>query len=317
MPFGDSEPMPSENKPLQQDTPALPADSTTKEKDVVSYDNIYKVTPENWYSTFPYGFRFSPRDGSGSSTFYLPINPSDMNTTTHFATNVVTTLYGVVEEHSEVRFYDIQINGTTGFVPRYVNAVNEGSGDGDARGEKADQDWKGGGRGSFSVAAVSSLGGFLPQLTNIIDQAKDTLRDLKGENVNKSGVFVDNTGYLAFHNFYRFLLKYKKNSSGEEGFERRTQHPLTWLNYKDGTKYDCVINGFSMTRSASDPYLYNYSLSMRCYNLRSIDLNDQGQVGGSEFGLGAGDISTTSLFSKISSKVSSAASLVNSVAGFF
>ena len=290
--------------------------SGSKQAKIKSADDIYKVTPENWYKTFPYGFRFNPRDGSGTRTFYLPINPSDMSINTHFATNIVSTLYGVVEEHSEVRFYDININGTTGFVPRYVNAVNEGTGDTDAAGQNLTEDWLGNGRGAFEGAGVS-LGGSLPQIANVIAQAKDSFSDAFGGEDNETGVFVDKTGYMAFHNLYRFLLRYKRDTSGEDGFEKRKKHPLTWLNYKDGIKYDCIITSFSMTKNAQNPYMYNYSLSMRCFNMRSIDSKDGDIKDLGKFGLGFGDIGNIPGFGAFGKVVGSAASAINSIAGFF
>src|SRR5665213_1438313 len=75
----------------------------------------YEVTSTNWYKSLPYGFAFfdigSKASDNAKSTIWLPISPNNITTTTNFATNVITTLYGVVEEHSEVRFYDITISG--------------------------------------------------------------------------------------------------------------------------------------------------------------------------------------------------------------
>ena len=296
---------------------------TIKDTTATKPDHIYTVNPNNWYTTLPYGFRFTPRTSDGSKgvqTFFLPINPSDIRINTSFATNGITTLYGVVEEHSEVRYYDVVISGTTGFAPRHVNTVNQGSGlEGPyaLSGDDA-QKWKSTGRSSQTTASIS-LGGFLPQLTNAIDQAKGTFQEITGTGpVNSTGVFTDQTGYLAFHNFYRFLLLYKKDASGENGFETRKKHPLTWLNYKDGTKMDCMINNFSMTRSASNPFMYDYSIQMRCYNLRGINTEDQTLYDTAGMGLSSGlDILNNPLFAQISNKAKAVTNAINSITGWF
>ena len=78
----------------------------------------------NWYRQRPYAFRFTNRNGV-ANTFYLPIAPSNITINTHFATNVITTMYGTVEEHSEQRYYDITIAGTTAMMPRYYKLIEE------------------------------------------------------------------------------------------------------------------------------------------------------------------------------------------------
>ena len=283
-------------------------------------DSIYTVDPNKWYSTYPYGFRHTPRSSDGTNnvkTFFLPINPTDITTSTNFATNTLSSLYGVIEEHSEVRYYDVNIRGTTGFAPRYINSTNGGNGLGSSNLSDAKY-WQSSGRTSQSSARIS-LGGALPQLTNVINQAKNAVQEITGGQTNESGLYIDQTGYLAFHNFYRFLLIYKKDASGELGFGTRKKHPLTWLNYKDGTKMDCVINGFTMVRSASNPFMYEYSISMRCYNLRSIDAEDQDTFNGGDMGLSTSGLSITNnpLFAKISNKAKAITNAINSITGIF
>src|SRR6185369_1371883 len=73
----------------------------------------YKVIKSNWFTAKPYGFKFTPRAGK-AMTMFLPIAPSNLTISTGFATNAIPTLYGTVEEHSPVRYYDITIEGTTG-----------------------------------------------------------------------------------------------------------------------------------------------------------------------------------------------------------
>ena len=89
-------------------------------------DRPYIVSMDNWYKALPYGFRFSPRDGSASVICYLPLSPENITVSTHFGTNIIPTLYGTIEEHSEQRYYDIVLSGTTGFAPKYPNVFVAG-----------------------------------------------------------------------------------------------------------------------------------------------------------------------------------------------
>lgn len=280
--------------------------STAGSSDGESLDSIYQVTPTNWYKSLPYGFSFFDRQASGvrTSIFYLPILPSNINVTTQFATNIVTTLYGVVEEHSEVRYYDIEIAGTTGIAPRWVDEKKQGNSPSSVTPD---------GRTAFQNTGID-LGGFLPEVTNTISQVKDAVQDignaLNGGPSMKTGVDASKSGYMAFHNFYRFLLKYKKDAAGISGLgnTQRKTHPLQFLNHKDRIKYDVVIQSFTLSRNADNPMLYNYSIKMRGYNLRNVDASppEQDQLAK----LGLGDIRGQSAFSSLTSAVGSAATLV-------
>jgi len=194
-------------------------------------DSFYKVTETNWYKTLPYGFAFFDRKSkgdqkvgySGSTIFYLPISPSNINVTTHFATNVVTTLYGVVEEHSEVRYYDIVISGTTGMTPIFNKERNNNSKDsvknniGSPDSVNTSKIVNPLGRTAFQNSSID-LGGFLPEVTNVISQVKNSVSEigdfLSNGPKNYTGVTPYQNGYMAFHNFYRFLLKYKLDTAG-------------------------------------------------------------------------------------------------------
>jgi len=218
----------------------------------------YKVIKSNWFTAKPYGFKFSPRAGK-AMTMFLPIAPSNLTISTGFATNAIPTLYGTVEEHSPVRYYDIVIEGTTGMVPRFVDV---------------DQKEQNLGRSTFPVAQslAGAAGGFFSKTLALVDQIRNTASDLiNGSPAVKTGVYVNQTGYAAFHNLYRFLLKYKQDVSADANSTvQRQQHPLTFFNYKDNNQYDVVVRGFTLRRSAENPMLYYYSIQLRGYNLRSV-----------------------------------------------
>lgn len=223
----------------------------------------YEVIESNWFTARPYGFRFTARSG-GQFTMFLPINPSNLTISTNFATNMIPTLYGTVEEHSPVRYYDIMIEGTTGMAPRFVDV---------------EQKKPNGGRASFPVAqGLSNIaGGFFSKTLSLIEQISNKASEIvNGVPKPQTGLYINQTGYLAFHNLYRFLLKYKEDASGVDGDTSfRTKHPLTFFNYKDNNQYDVVVRNFTLKKSAENPMLYHYQITLRGYNLRTASDKDQ------------------------------------------
>jgi hypothetical protein len=188
-------------------------------------------------------------------------------------------MYGTVEEHSEQRYFDITIAGTTGMSPYYsspkhLGDINNSQGNSTTADSVTVKPYKST-RASFTAAsAISTLGstGFLRRTTNIAEtianQAKDFLNSNTPIGISTENV---NTGYMAFHNFYRFLLKYKQHASSRTPRppgQPKDLHPLTFINWKDGNQYDVVITNFQLLREANNPMLYNYNISMRAYNLK-------------------------------------------------
>lgn len=230
-------------------------------------DRDYNPVPENWFTAKPYGFKFTDKNKK-PTIMYLPISPSNLTISTSFATNIISTLYGTVEEHSPVKYYDISIEGTTGMAPKYVNPAQE-------NGIPPTQP----GRSFFSIKQTLgslSVDGFFSQtLSRLKSVVNDTTALFKTPEV-LPGVYTDQSGYVAFHNLYQFLLKYKKDASGADSAtrsgEERTIHPLLFLNYKDCNSYKVVIKSFILRRDKEDPMLYNYSITMRGYDL--TDIND-------------------------------------------
>ena len=289
----------------------------------LNLDAIYDVSgnkSDNWYKSLPYGFSFSDRssksetDKNGKHLIWLPISPSNIQVTTHFATNLVTTLYGIVEEHSEVRYYDIVISGTTGYAPRYVAPVSGG--------ETNNEGIATAGRSAFEADFNLSLGGFAQQTVGIINQVADKINDigsdLTGSTPNPAGVSSSNSGYVAFHNLYRFFLQYKKDTAGTTplGQSQRKTHPLQFLNYKDGIKYDVVPMDFQLSRSAESPMLYNYTIKLRAFNLRSVNDTQQDTDQLSKMGLGTVDspINAPSIFAKLQAGVGGAMAAAGGIA---
>lgn len=283
---------------------------------LASGDGSYSVDSQNWYSAKPYGFRVNFRDKQ-SLVMFLPISPSNLTINTNFATNIIPTLYGTIEEHSAVRYFDISIEGTTGMAPQHVspsqlvgsNSVNTSS---------AYKETIKNGRETFAVANSFSAGGFFSKTLAIVNQITQKATDLvNGAPKAKTGINSENSGYAAFHNLYRVLLKYKQDASGISGSQDRDRHPLTFFNYKDNNEYDVVVKSFTMRRSADNPMLYYYSIQLRAYNLRSIGSN---QTISSEYkkrlaDLGLNGVDSSSALGDMKSFANSAKSILGAAAG--
>ena len=285
-------------------------------------DSVYKVYPDNWYSAKPYGFLFTGRDGK-KFVMFLPINPSNLTITTSFATNIIPTLYGTVEEHSEVRYYDISIEGTTGMAPKYATpVVYNNTGMQSAINELNTQN---SGRSSFTIykSLDSAAGGFFAKTLGVINKvANKALDTLNGAPKPEKAFTDDQSGYVAFHNLYRFLMRYKADTAGigvngsDGASTLRTEHPLKFFNHKDGHYYDVAIRSFTLRRSAENPMLYYYSIQLRGYNLSdkdmskvSYDLNDRKKQ------LGLDGVSSSSKLNDFKTKVSNVKSVLSGALG--
>lgn len=312
-------------KSLVTPTPsAKPATSSETPKDNSGTKNeaflkkgTYTIAAANWYTAKPYGFKATFKNG-GTAVMFLPINPNNLTITTNFATNVIATLYGTVEEHSEVRYYDITIAGTTGIAPRFVAPEVKLGGDVDPG--AAYNSTRRTGRSSFEVvnSLVPSAGGFFSKTIALANQTLNKAVDLvNGAPLAKSGLDPNNSGYVAFHNLYRFLLQYKKDASGTSGTGgTRSKHPLVFFNYKDGNQYDVAVRGFTMTRSVDNPMLYNYTIQLRGYNLQSSnrkEINEDLQKRLADLGLNGVDGS--SLLGDIKTASSKVKGIIGSLVG--
>jgi hypothetical protein len=310
MGFGISDLTSIFSRPKPQDVPKAQGTIPDASQLFNDMDKTYKVESQNWYSAKPYGFKMSTRDG-GTFTMFLPISPSNLNIQTPFATNIIPTLYGTVEEHSDVRYFDISIEGTTGMAPQFVKP---GAGQDAAT---IYSQLRQSGRTGTPIAGSISAGGFFAKTLALANQIKGKAADLlDGGPKPKTGIVADNSGYVAFHNLYRFLLQYKKDAAGTGGSTAaRQSHPLTFFNYKDNNQYDVVVRSFSMRKSAENPNLYYYSIQLRGYNLRSISSPINDNLTQRLKDLGINGVDSSSVLGDIKSISSQAKGILGSFVG--
>lgn len=278
-----------------------------------SSGNRYVVLHDNWYKQLPYQFRWRKSDQE-TICFNLPISPSNIQIVTHFSTNVIPTMYGTIEEHSEQRYFDISISGTTGMAPKWykegsvekMKGLTKDQGKTDAYAADPEtlvtpQRSFSMGRANYSLAQGTFANtGLFRKTSELLNRARNELNDISGSQTNlatKSALHPEATGYAAFHNLYLFLLRYKDEVA--RGKKPSQGHPLSFVNYKDNIRYDVSINNFTLSRDARNPMLYNYSITMKAYNMQSVDTIDPGLAGGADLAsLGLNGIKT-SAFAKV------------------
>ncbi len=280
----------------------------------------YEPVLGNWFTSKPYGFRFTPKSGpTNAKVMFLPIGPSNLTITTHFATNLIPTIYGTVEEHSPVRYYDIVIEGTTGMAPKFVDPIG------------ANETVKVlPGRSSFTVQKSLSLAaqGFFAKTLAAADKIYNDTQAFFGKPAPaKTGVQLDQTGYIAFHNLYRFFLKYKKDVSGTDkngdtldtsSRPEDAKPPLVFFNHKDNNEYSVIIKSFVLRRDKENPMMYFYTIVMRGYDLRNVE-NSNGAAPDQKSGqllkdLGLNGIDGSTFLANAKEKADQARGILNSVA---
>lgn len=289
----------------------------------------YRIQEDNWFKALPYGFKFRDRSGK-EQVMFLPINPSNLTVTTHYATNVITTLYGTVEEHSEQRYFDIMIEGTTGIAPKYTKPIPKES----VNNIKGFTSY---GRNKMDVAVPidpNIAGGFFNQTIGIanavIGRGQDLLYGKDG--LDKSGIpTLKDTGYYAFHRLYKFFQLYKADASGvplagteinknrrKKSGDDNSSHPLAFMNYKDNVMYDVAIQKFTLNRSANNPMQYKYSIVLRAYNLRGIsDTLDLGDLPNRLASLGLDGVQSSTLLSEVTEATNSVRQIAAGAIGGF
>lgn len=275
--------------------------------------SFYITEMNNWYKAPPYGFRW--RDRAGFETIImLPINPSNLSIITHYATNVITTLYGTVEEHSEQRYFDIVIEGTTGMTPKYTQVLDQS--ELSKLGSKVSSGRLSYGDATDGRLGVSSdiAGGFFAKTIGTINAALNKAQDVISgrEDQNRSGVFADNTGYVAFHRLYKFFLSYKADMVGLDPTDLSAEidstprvqekngnsNPMLFLNYKDNCRYTVALQRFTLRKTAENPMLYYYNITLRAYNIEPLDALHT-DIGSRLKSLGLDGVKSSSLLNEV------------------
>jgi len=156
----------------------------------------------------------------------LQINPQEISQDENFAVTVTPTQRGVIVEHQGSVLKDIVIGGTTGKHPKQKHQSIRDDGEPHGLGLAA----------GLSGALHSFTGGVIGEKNKKIE-----------------------TGYTQFHhlrNYFRAYVELKKDPT-KDNFQ------LVFMNYKDNEFLKVEPLKFTMRRTSSKPFLYDYEITLK------------------------------------------------------
>lgn len=211
-------------------------------------DNINSI---RWNQQFPYQLLVINSENKNIAiTYTLPIPPQSLTVSTPFAISTTATMGGIIEQHNGSPIRTISLSGTTGLLP-----MREGNGSIGPNGpiSLSSQIFAG------TIQATKQLA---TAAQNIL--TSNTLSD--PEDFAGGGSQSTSTGYYQFHLLKRFIENYinlKKQGNGKV-------FRLAFAMWKDDDVYLVTPVDFNLSRSASSPWEYSYSLSFKAW--RRYDL---------------------------------------------
>lgn len=311
----------------------------------------FKIVGQDWYKVFGYQFGIiyenesvqkskkqdlfssikntflngAKSDSNEKSKFYtLPIPPQSLIIKPIIASQVTPTFGGVVEETSQNVLWQINMQGTTGIAPsRDIN------GNAIDRSEVAKNF-----RETISTTGLlAGISGQLQSVTAKVGGAIDSLisaggafrgGDIAGGIGNAisaintlakpplpysgSGVSEQSNGFTEIQELAKFFHEYNDLKHREPRSYR-----LIFRMFKTNQQWNCIIDDFSIQKSAQSPHLWRYNITMTCWGLQVIGANVAGSGEFDRFGPG-GDLASVNTVGLASSKT---LSNIASRGGFF
>jgi len=310
---------------------------------------FYNIDPSNWYKTYPFAFEvIDPNEGL-ICRFFLPIPPQNYTIQDMSTSEAHATIGGVVEEINSPVFSMITLVGTTGLA---INSPGLGDGTGaelTVSGRKILDEVTG---------ATTPLGKVLnfakSTASNIIDSFTETEQSLPYQNaisaVNtplpktitslfqnadvkvdgfleklKATVDAFNEGAKVPQNEFtngwawsqalrQFFLIYQRERS------QNTNLQLYFSDYKSRATYRCVPRSVQFQQNANAPYLINYTIILKCWELEDALTDPTYNVKDiNRFNGDLSEVMTTSITGVVSKvgKIANSLNRLPSVAGSF
>jgi hypothetical protein len=240
-------------------------DATKSAAETLVYD------PKRWYQIWPFEIAaINAKDGK-EYIYALPIPPEAISISNMVASEATATLGGVVEETSENTFWMIQFQGTTGC------AIN--------RPEKKLHEPSPGFRQVKGSAGMIS--GALDQLENAVTGISDGIEALSDGDLmgglntlagnrlwfTRSAVSSTSNGYYEILQLHKFLQMYSVAKEKEPD-----NWKLSFRHHKMNHEWQVVLKEFRVMQSKDRPYLYQYSIAFKGWNLKNPDALEKGPV---------------------------------------
>lgn len=190
--------------------------------------------------------------------FFLPITPQQLSIVDNYAINTTATLKGIIEEHSGIRFKNINIQGTFGVWTQRASAVTPPSG---------------------STSALQSIfGGTIAAAQNVASQFQSVINAATtGTAASKPTTVTPgssgdsdgglSTGYYQTILFQQFLEQYAeaKKNPANSGWRLVFDIP------KQNQSFVVTPVAFNWHENVNRPMEINYTLQMKAW--RRIDIN--------------------------------------------
>lgn len=226
----------------------------------------------NWDKLYPYQFLLIRKLGDGGyrieERLTLPIPPQALSINTPFAINTSITPGGVFEEHNGAPLRMITLQGTTGLLP-LKGAVARPS----ALESSVASIFAG------TVSGIRQIGTAVSQARNLLGKTQPAPNAVSDEELQTRG--IRGTGYYQFILLKRFLESYANlKKRGEKDLR------LGFAIWKEKEVYLVTPAAFDVSRQASSPFEYPYTVSLKAWKRILLDSKTgaqdayEGHVGG-------------------------------------
>lgn len=273
------------NPTSQKMSQSLPWDSTKEDE---LFFGKYDIQAENWDKLCPYqflivdvsnskptivgggsiggantkfirysqGYTITFKEDSNNNTgvwkYTFPVNPTSLVISDSYAINNQHTNRGVVEDHSGLRFKQIQLSGSFGIWPQRPSK------DGEIK----------------SPSSIQSIfGGTLAAAKTVQGNAMRLFRAAQGKNPNKptvsdkpAGQMLYTTGYYQAQVLQQFFERYAQSKKDPKNRGWR----LVFNIPKQNQAFVVKPEAFQLSQNAQRPMEYNYSISLKAW--KRIDL---------------------------------------------
>lgn len=280
------------------------------------YDEMIKlygdIDGKDWYRLYPYSFELVQEGAGDRQIIYtLPIPPENLTINPISASEATPTIGGVVEETSETTFWNISLAGTTGIAISKTEKESESANTVEEMKEIAkhfrDVLPTSGPISSVIRGVVSDISGVASRVTGAIGALgngdfNDALEQaiLPKLPYFESAVNGQSNGYTEIHKFHKFILLYaalnsRKNLKTIENKALQNQKwNLYFKNAKDGQRFRVIVQNFQINKSVRSPYLYNYQIVMKAWDLQPVNVSDKVNSAFDRFGP-EGDLKSVNL----------------------
>lgn len=237
--------------------------------------------------------------------FYLPVPPQHMALQQLPATEATATMGGVVEETTDPIFHTITLAGTTGMSLRSEGVATDGDQKEIKINQRREFEEMAGtgslfGRVAFTATEVadSTANLITPEnslpfarfgsavntpdskdLNKIPQDIKDTITETWWERIKaqvSSGLFSSaenptlfSNGYAWDHALRQFFLIYQREKA-----KKPNDFRLVFVDVKSNTEYSCIPRAIQFTKSANNPFVSNYNIVLKCWDLADLSKDD-------------------------------------------